>query len=74
MHRNGAFPGARLFLVRTDRLRPGFAPVAGLRRRRGGTSRALPTSIMAKAPYAIAWLLGIPIPILLLVYLFSHAC
>ena len=29
---------------------------------------------MAKAPYAIAWLLGIPIPILLLVYLFSHAC
>ena len=29
---------------------------------------------MAKAPYAIAWLLGIPIPILLLVYLFGHAC
>lgn len=30
--------------------------------------------IMAKAPYAIAWLLGIPIPILILVYLFSRAC
>jgi hypothetical protein len=29
---------------------------------------------MAKAPYAIAWLLGIPIPILILVYLFSHGC
>jgi hypothetical protein len=29
---------------------------------------------MAKAPYAIAWLLGIPIPVLLLVYLFSRGC
>lgn len=29
---------------------------------------------MAKAPWAIAWLLGIPIPILLIVYLFTRAC
>lgn len=27
-----------------------------------------------KAPYAIAWLLGIPIPILVIVWLFSRAC
>src|SRR6185295_11889054 len=35
----------------------------------GGTLDALPPVIMAKAPYAIAWLLGIPIPILIVVYL-----
>ena len=29
---------------------------------------------MAKAPYAIAWLLGIPIPILILAFLFTRAC
>lgn len=27
-----------------------------------------------KAPYAIAWLLGIPIPVLLVVWLFSRGC
>gem|GEM_PF-3076125 len=41
---------------------------------RVGTHAAPRVCIMAKAPYAIAWLLGIPIPILLLVFLFSRAC
>ena len=27
-----------------------------------------------KAGYALAWLLGIPLPILAIVYLFSHGC
>jgi hypothetical protein len=27
-----------------------------------------------KVGYALAWLLGIPLPVLLLVYLFSRAC
>lgn len=27
-----------------------------------------------KAGYALAWLLGIPLPLLLIVYLFSRAC
>jgi len=37
-------------------------------------SHALTTVIMAKAPWAIAWVLGIPLPILLIVYLFTRAC
>jgi len=34
----------------------------------------LSQQLVAKAPYALAWLLGIPIPVLLIVYLFTRAC
>jgi hypothetical protein len=27
-----------------------------------------------KAGYALAWLLGVPLPLLLVIYLFSRAC
>jgi hypothetical protein len=37
----------------------------------GMTSRA---QEQGKVGYAVAWLLGIPLPVLLLVYLFSRAC
>jgi hypothetical protein len=32
------------------------------------------TSEQGKVGYAIAWLLGIPLPVLLLVYVFTHGC
>lgn len=47
----------------------------------GGTRGAKPLVMMntrnpesGKAGYALAWLLGIPLPILAIVYLFSHGC
>jgi hypothetical protein len=36
--------------------------------------RAPPAGMANKAGYAIAWLLGIPLPILLVVYLVSRGC
>ena len=32
------------------------------------------TPEQGKVGYALAWLLGIPLPVLLIVYLFSHGC
>lgn len=53
---------------------PGVGHAASARNPLALARRMLSQQLVAKAPYALAWLLGIPIPVLLIVYLFTRAC